>query len=166
LDDEASRLAGESSVLAPEPSLIELGITFSYDGRSYLPMGMIRYSYGRGFWQEWWVKDSSEDEYWLSVDEGDMVLEKLVDNEDEATIFSSPSIGQAVGKEWIITEIGVGTCAGFAGSLPKIVTVGEKHKYLHLSGYNARLKTIEISPLGMQTYIGRWISPFEIKGRL
>jgi len=165
LDDEASRVAGESSVLAPEPSLIELGVTFSYNNKSYLPMGMIRYSYGRGFWEEWWLKDSSDGEHWLSVDEGDIVLEKLVDNEDDATVFGSPAIGQSVGEEWVITEIGIGTCQGFRGSLPKLVEVGQKHKYLHLSGYNARLKTIEISPRGMETYIGKWISPFEIKGR-
>lgn len=162
LDDEEARLAGNSSVLAPEPSLIKLGMTFSYASKSYLPMGMIRYSYGRGFWEEWWVKDSSEDEYWLSVDEGDMVLEKRVANEYDTGVFDDIVLGQALGKEWVVTEIGIGTCEGFSGSLPKVITVGHKHKYFHLSGYNATLKTVEISSEGMETFVGKWISPFEI----
>jgi len=163
LDDEAARLAGYSSVLAPEPSLITLNSPFSYAGRSYFPMGMIRYSYGRGFWEEWWIKDSSDAEYWLSIDEGDMVLEKLVDNEDDPALFKSPYIGQKVGSKWIVTEIGIGKCEGFIGSLPKEITIGQQHRYLHLSGYHAQLKTVEIDPSGMQTYVGKWISPFDIK---
>jgi len=164
LDDEAARLAGDSSVLAPEPSLISLNKPFGYAGKSYFPMGMIRYSYGRGFWEEWWIKDSSEHEYWLSVDEGDMVLERLVENEDDPMLFESPSIGQGIGSEWIITEIGRGVCEGFSGSLPRRTVKGEEHQYIHLSGYHARLKTIEIDPSGMRTYLGKWISPFDIKG--
>ncbi|MEA3491709.1 MAG: DUF4178 domain-containing protein [Campylobacterota bacterium] len=164
LDDEAARVAGESSVLAPEPSLITLNHSFGYAGKNYLPVGMVRYSYGRGFWEEWWIKDNSGEEFWLSVDEGDMVLEQLVDNEEDPSIFKSPSIGQRIGSEWIITEIGTGECEGFSGSLPMIITQGQKHKYLHLSGYNASLKTIEVDPSGIRTYIGRWIDPFDIKG--
>ena len=137
LDDEAARLTGESSVLAPEPSLISLNKPFGYAGKSYFPMGMIRYSYGRGFWEEWWIKDSTEHEYWLSVDEGDMVLERLIENEDDPHYFESPSIGQSIGSEWIITEIGTGVCEGFSGSLPRRVAKGEEHQYMHLSGYHA-----------------------------
>ena len=164
LDDEAARLAGESSVLAPEPSLLSLNKPFVYAGKSYFPMGMIRYSYGRGFWEEWWIKDSSEHEYWLSVDEGDMVFERLIENEDDPKLFESSFIGQNIGSEWIITEIGTGVCEGFSGSLPRIVTKGEEYQYTHLSGYHARFKTIEIDPSGMRTYLGKWISPFDIKG--
>ncbi len=164
LDDEASRVAGESSVLAPEPSLISLNKPFSYAGKNYFPMGMIRYSYGRGFWEEWWIKDSSENEYWLSVDEGDIVLERLIENEDDPSLFKSPFIGQTIGKEWIVTEFDIAVCEGFSGSLPRVVKKGQQYQYIHLSGYHAQLKTIEIDSSGMLTYLGKWISPFDIKG--
>lgn len=163
LEDEAARLAGYSSVLAPEPSLIKLNTPFTYDRKNYFPMGMIRYSYGRGFWEEWWVKDDSDEEWWLSVDEGDIVLEKLVENEDDISLFQDTLIGAKAGKEWIVTEIGEGSCEGFTGSLPERITIGQKHKYIHLSGYKAKLKTLEVDATGMRTYIGKWINPFDIK---
>ncbi len=163
LDDEGARLAGESSVLSDEVSLIVLNQLFSYRSNSYLPIGMVRYSYGRGFWEEWWLKDELGEEWWLSVDEGDMVLQKLIENEDDPSIFSSPYIGQAVGLEWIVSEIGSGVCEGFRGMLPKLVTVGQKHKYINLSGNSARLKSIEIDPLGMESYVGNWIDSFDIE---
>lgn len=163
LEDEAARLAGYSSVLAPEPSLIKLNVAFVYDRKSYFPMGMIRYSYGRGFWEEWWIKDDSNEEWWLSVDEGDMVLEKLRENEDNISIFKNAHIGLASAKEWIVTEIGEGNCEGFFGTLPHRITIGQKHRYIHLSGYEAKLKTLEVDTTGMRTYVGRWINPFDIK---
>jgi len=126
-------------------------------------MGMIRYSYGRGFWDEWWVKDDSDEEWWLSVDEGDMVLEKLIENEDDISLFKDAYIGEKSGKEWIVTEIGEGSCEGFAGSLPHRIIIGQTHRYIHLSGYKATLKTLEVDTTGMRTYRGKWINPFDIK---
>jgi len=163
LEDESARLAGHSSVLAPEPSLIELNKTFKYEKKYYLPVGMVRYSYGRGFWEEWWLKDDNQDEYWLSVDEGDMALEKLVPNEDKANIFKIAKVGQPIGSKWVITEIDRGKCVGFSGSLPYEIVEGQKHNYIQLSGYDASIKTIEVDPSGVRTYIGKWIDPFAIK---
>jgi len=162
LDDASARVAGDSSILTPQPSLIKLNQPFSYNRKNYFPMGMIRYSYGRGFWEEWWIKDNSNNEYWLSVDEGDMVLQRAIENEEDPSIFKDTFIGQKVGSKWIISEIGTGVCEGFIGLLPKTITIGQKHKYLHLSGYHAQLKTLEVDPSGMHTYIGKWLNPFEI----
>lgn len=163
LEDEAAKLAGFSSVLAPEPSLIKLNQPFTISSKGYIPLGKIRYSYGRGFWEEWWIKDNNNEEYWLSVDEGDMVLEQLTDNVDDPRLFKSAYIGQSVGAEWMVTEVGVGTCEGFAGSLPTNIIEGAEHKYIHLSGYKAQLKTLELDTAGLRTYIGKWINPFDIK---
>ncbi|SFV49948.1 hypothetical protein MNB_SV-6-1069 [hydrothermal vent metagenome] len=163
LEDEEARSAGFSSVLAPEPSLIKLHQPFSISSKSYMPLGMIRYSYGRGFWEEWWIKDSDNEEYWLSVDEGDMVLEQQRDNLDDPKIFKSAYIGHVVGAGWMVTEIGVGRCEGFSGSLPRGIIEGQEHKYIHLSGSGVLLKTLELDTAGMRTYVGRWIDPFDIK---
>ncbi len=169
LEDEAARLAGDSSVLAPELSLIKLGSTFSYRNKSYLPVGMIRYSYGRGFWEEWWLRDESGSELWLSVDEGDMVLEVETESTMTPELFGGLKQGAFVDKEWIVTETGEGECVGFIGSLPRIVAKGDKHGYVHLSGKKAKLRTLELytSPQGertISTFEGEWIDPFEIKG--
>jgi len=168
LEDEASKVAGDSSVLAPELSLIKLGSLFGYKNKSYLPVGMIRYSYGRGFWEEWWLRDETDSEHWLSVDEGDMVLEKEIKATTTPQIFEGLKVGAFVDKEWIVTETGWGECVGFSGSLPKIITKGERHHYIHLSGKGAKLRTIELRTTQGQgevvsSFEGVWIDPFDIK---
>jgi hypothetical protein len=130
---------------------------------------MIRYSYGRGFWEEWWLKDESNNEYWLSVDEGDMVLEKEVKGTMTPELFRGLKIGAYMDDEWMVTEVGEGECMGFSGSLPKIITKGDKHQYVHFSGKAAKLRTIELHTSKKQeksiiTFEGVWIDPFEIKG--
>lgn len=162
LDNEATRLAGDSSVLATEISIIQINIPFGYDKKRYLPLGKIRYSYGRGFWEEWWLKDSVGNEYWLSIDEGDLVLEKPVKLSYANDIFDTLKVGDIL-KDGIVTEIGTAKCEGFEGSLPKIIQIGKSYEYAHLSGEKGSLLTLEKGLNGIEVYQGQWISPFDIK---
>lgn len=162
LEDGASRVAGDSSVLNDEPSLLKIGVQFRYNKEHYLPIGKVRYSYGRGFWEEWWLKDSRGEDWWLSVDEGDFVLEQLIENPYGDLSKLSPGLGDKIG-DWFVSEIGTGICEGFEGSLPKSVEIGSTHKYIHLSSHDAMLRTIEIHPKGIEVYQGRWISPFDLE---
>jgi len=107
LEDDAVKLIGESAVLSPEPSLIQLHQPFNYRGHHYLPLGKIRYSYGRGFWEEWFLKDSRNKEYWLSIDEGDFVLQEKVKLSLPSQQPSSFTIGTKYGK-YLVTEKGQG----------------------------------------------------------
>lgn len=162
LEDEGARLAGESSILAPEISLIKLNQSFKYKSKNYLPLGMIRYSYGRGFWEEWWLKDDKGKEYWLSVDEGDMVLEKPIKNIYDLSFFKTLRLNKSLKGGWIVTELGQATCEGFIGMLPKIISKGSTYHYAHLSGDKARLQTIERMENTLEVFEGVWISPFDI----
>jgi hypothetical protein len=94
-----------------------------------------------------------------------MVLERLVKNSYSIDLFKNAFVGQEMDKEWIITEMGRGTCEGFSGTLPWNIHRGESYRYFHLSGYHAQLRTIEIDRSGMKTYQGKWINPFDIKVR-
>jgi len=163
LEDDVARLSGESAVLAPEISLIELDKPFLYAQKSYLPLGMIRYSYGRGFWEEWWLKDSDNNAYWLSIDEGDIVLQQQEKTDYSRSFVQSLQLGKFLPGNWMVTEIGTATCEGFTGSLPKNIYKGDSYLYVHLSGLKAQLKTIEVTANGVEVYLGKWISPFDIK---
>ncbi|MEA1952844.1 MAG: DUF4178 domain-containing protein [Campylobacterota bacterium] len=163
LENNATKLAGDSSVLTPEISLLELNTPFLYNYKSYLPLGMIRYSYGRGFWEEWWLKDTQNNEYWLSIDEGDLVLQQRIEANYPSDFFESLNIGQSISGDWVVTELGTATCEGFEGSLPKKVRKGSTYNYAHLSGKKAELKTLEFVDNILEAYHGKWISPFEIK---
>jgi len=162
LENDAVQSAGDSAVLAPELSLIQLNTPFLYKQKSYLPIGMIRYSYGRGFWEEWWIKDTQNNAYWLSIDEGDLVLEEEIPVAYSPEVFNSLYLKQRLEGGWIVTEKGTATCEGFSGSLPKKVSKGSTYSYVHLSGKNAVLQTIEKSQETMHAYSGVWINPFDI----
>jgi DNA-directed RNA polymerase subunit RPC12/RpoP len=162
LEDDATRLSGDSSVLAPEISILELNAPFFFEQKSYLPLGKIRYSYGRGFWEEWWVKDTQNNEYWLSVDEGDLVFQQKVEVTYPDDLFARLRIGLVTSDDWVVTELGEAKCEGFAGSLPKNIVVGSTYAYAHLSGKDAKLRTLELVEDKLEAYEGKWISPFDI----
>jgi hypothetical protein len=162
LEDDSIKLIGKASTLSPEPSLIKIAEPIVIDKKSYMPLGKIRYSYGRGFWEEWFLKGDDSREYWLSIDEGDFALEKPM---NIPLPFKTPNrlkVGKKYGK-YIVTEIGVGECVGFEGELPKVINIGDTHKYIHLSKGGADLVTVEYRDNQMSTYVGEWIDPFSIK---
>lgn len=162
LHDKSVEAIGEFSALSPEPSLLKLRNPIVINSKTYLPLGKIRYAYGRGFWEEWFLKSEDNHEYWLSVDEGDFVLEK------KKTIplpFKSPHVVK-VGKRYgayLATEIGEGRCVGFEGELPRFITVNKVHKYIHLSEGAGKLVTVEFTDGIDDIFEGEWIDPLEIK---
>jgi len=162
LEDDAVKLIGARAVLSPEPSLIQLHKPFTYKNKNYLPLGKIRYSYGRGFWEEWFLKDEKNKEYWLSIDEGDFTLQKKVKID---LPFGHPS-GVKVGKKYaayLVSEKGSGKCVGFEGELPEEIKIDEQHSYLHLSAGGGNLLTVEYTAKKIETFKGMWIDPLEIK---
>ncbi len=166
LEDEAVRVAGVASVLAPEPSLVTLEEPFAYEGVSYLPLGKIRYGYGRGFWEEWWVQNDEGAPYWLSIDEGDFALETAdATHPYTAEMLEGIGVGAMLPGGWVVTETGTGVCDGFEGSLPWEVRIGETYRYLQLTDETTRLRTIEIDTGGIRSFTGRWIDPFAIEVR-
>lgn len=162
LEDDVVKLIGKSAVLSPEPSLIQLHKPFKFQNKRFTPLGKIRYSYGRGFWEEWFLKDDKNQEFWLSIDEGDFVLEEKIK-------FSLPfkknhtfKVGQNF-NEYQVTEIGTGVCVGFEGELPEAIKLDESHTYVHLSRGHGELLTLELSENETMTFKGQWIDPLEIK---
>ena len=162
LEDDAVKLIGQSSVLSPEPSLIQLHKPFSYQKNNYIPLGKIRYSYGRGFWEEWFLKDEKNKEFWLSIDEGDFVLQEKIKLPLPVKNNAAFTVGAKYGK-YLVTEKGKGTCVGFEGELPESIQIDEKHEYVHLSLGYGKLVTIEFQKGSIETFRGQWIDPLEIK---
>ena len=162
LEDDGSFNIGEQSSLSPEPSLIELHIPITIENKSYLPLGKIRYSYGRGFWEEWFLTDNQNQKFWLSIDEGDFVIQ------EKATIklpFSNP-LSAKVGNKYggyLVSERGTGKCVGFEGELPELIKIGESHFYLHLNVGEGKLITVEVTAQKTETFVGQWIDPLIIK---
>jgi len=162
LEDDTVKLIGKSSILSAEPSLIELHKNFKYRNRNYLPLGKIRYSYGRGFWEEWFLKNSKNQEFWLSIDEGDFVLQEKMPHTLPFKKSNKFKVGETYGS-YLITEKGEGKCVGFEGELPEKIQIGEVHQYIHLSQGAGKLLTLEFTEDKTETFQGEWIDPLEIE---
>ncbi|CAA6820380.1 MAG: Unknown protein [uncultured Sulfurovum sp.] len=162
LEDESVTKIGESSVLSSEPSLIKLHQPFKLQAKTFIPLGKIRYGYGRGFWEEWFLRDEKNQEFWLSVDEGDFVLEAKNKLALPFKDFSQFTVGSRHGK-YLVSEKGEGTCMGFEGELPENIHLGEKHQYIHLSQGGGNLVTLELSKTSSQTFKGKWVDPLDIE---
>jgi hypothetical protein len=169
LGDEVAKVVGTSSVLSPEPSIIQFYTPFTYKGEFFVPIGRVRYGYGRGFWEEWFLRRDDGDGWWLSIDEGDFALEREEDistlKDFASSTFNIPNL--RVGRfidDYIISEVATGRCEGFEGELPKNIKIGLRHDYVHLSGEGGELLTVEKDESGeISLYRGRWIDPFLIK---
>lgn len=166
LEDDGAKLAGKRSVLAQRPSLIQLKQPFSYRHTQYIPVGYIRYNYGYGYWDEWWVLDNAGQGVWMSVDEGDFAFEypeTLDGNIPALSQLQTGKTAQLLGQEWRVTERGHASCEGFRGELPEIIEDGETFDYAHLSGPNKALITLEyFDENEVYAYRGKWVDPFEI----
>ncbi len=165
LDDEGARLAGERSVLVEEPSLLKLNQPFSYRNELYTPIGHIRFGVGRNIWDEWWLLDGDGKGYWLSIDDGDYILEKKVHFTLKIHSFASLKIDQEI-QGWKVTELGHAKCLGFEGALPEVISVGETHHYAHLSKENGQMLTVEFFNDSTMIFSGTWLDPYEIRESL
>ena len=161
LEDDAVKLMGESSILSKEPSLLSLHTPIEVEGVEYTPIGHIRYKTGIYAWDEWWCI-SGKGGYWISVDDGDYILEKEIEYSLPTKNPDDFTLGREFG-EWMVTEVGEGECEGFEGEIPDLILPGKKYRYAHLSKSDGSMMTVEFDEEGAYLFIGKWIDPYEIK---
>jgi len=165
LDDDALRNAGEKGVMAEEPSLFVLGREIRYRRESFLPVGQARFSYGTGWWDEFWAVDGGGDGVWVSVDEGEIAVERPY----EIDVSLSPwqlKLGGDIslnGESFTITEEDTATCMALRGEFPEELHVGQTYRYWHLSGPMGRLVTLEFADGEFAASEGVWVDPYLIR---
>lgn len=165
LRDDAFELAGEGGIMQDAPSLIELGQMVRVDGERLTPIGHARFSYGRGWWDEFWCMEARSDQgVWLSVDEGDYALERDLTERDWPS-ERNLSLGQSVmvnGLDFTVTEAENATCLAVRGEFPEVLEVGETHLYFDLSSGTGGLATYELWDGGRSWSVGRWVDPWDV----
>jgi len=165
LEDDALRSAGEKGVMAEEPSLFVLGRPITYRRESFLPVGQARFSYGAGWWDEFWAVNGAGDGVWVSVDEGEIAVERPY----EPGVTLSPArlkMGARVslnGETFTVTEADRATCLALRGEFPEALHVGQTYDYWHLSGPLGRLVTLEYSDGEFAASEGVWVDPYLIR---
>lgn len=172
IDDEGARQAGKMSALDDMPSILELGRTFEYRKYRFLPVGRVRYDYGRGWWDEWWCYDDLGNTKWVSVDEGNIAMEETTDFDGDIPLFEDVRIGDTIkvklkdSKEevpFVVTEKNSCKCIGGEGELPFEFILGETYNFLDLSASKGRIFTMEYFSDSVDCYEGVWVDPFELK---
>ena len=166
LEDQVVKHAGVKSVLSEEPSLLSLGRRFRYKTWLFEPLGRLRFDYGDGFWDEWWVLLDTGAGRWFSIDEGDIAIEVPLELTGEAPDLDAMQVGQEVSLEGMrlrVTEKQTATCVGMEGELPEVSFPGDVHDYVHLSGPRGTIVTGEHFEGTTEFYTGAWVDPFMVE---
>ncbi len=156
---------GKSAVLTDTPSIFRIGRTFRHKDWRFSPVGRVRYDYGDGWWDEWFVRSDNGKESWVSVDEGEIAIETLVQDKLNVPAYESLKIGSVLNINRIrmtVIEMNTATMIGAQGELPFRAVPGEKYNYIDLLGPKRASFTIEYQTGGIECYRGVWIDPFEI----
>ncbi len=164
--DKGLMLMGEQSVVAETPSLLKVNQSVSIMGAIFQVYGRVCLTYNDGGWDEWYIQDNNAKGFWLSVDEGDYILQST----DKVELASDFTIGLTLGREvkqnnttWIVTECDTATVCAIQGQLPEEIHIDESFDYWHLSGKGSELLTVEQKGNDTQGFMGQWIDPFEIE---
>ncbi len=165
LKDEVFRLAGTGGVLQDAPSLIRLGEHIRAGVEVLLPVGHAQFDYGRGWWDEFWCLDEAGSGCWLSADEGDYAVERVLAKEDWPRGFR-PKLGETAeinGQVLTVSEAETATCLAVRGEFPEELEIGETHLYFDLAGPSGMIATFEKWDEGETWTIGSWIDPWDVQ---
>lgn len=147
--------------------LFGIGDTIEAVGSRWTVLGHIRYDYGRGFWDEMWAETPDGAGAWVSIDEGDVVIQlPLGRNAVRAGLAADLRLGAQVridGEVYTVTEMDRATAAAFRGQLPEQITLGQTHRFLNASGEHGALLSGEVWDDGESWFLGEWLDPFDLK---
>lgn len=166
LEDAGARVAGEQGVLHEVPMLFGLGDRLRIQKNSYEILGHARFSYGRGTWDEFWAVDQQAQPLWISVDEGDLILQRSLERGSWPRYDGYLRLGATLsyqGQSFRVQEEGHGTCIGLRGSFGHSLTVGESYRFLNLQGEDGDVLSAEVEGNSYEWFLGQWIDPFEVE---
>ncbi|MBF9034547.1 DUF4178 domain-containing protein [Rhodobacterales bacterium HKCCE2091] len=165
---EADALApmGDHGVMHEAPMLIGLHDRVDLPGGPVEVIGHVRFDYGRGWWDELWALDGNGDGVWISLDEGDVAVERPAPAPKGLRDGALPGIGfklSAGGIDYTVTEADRATCAAFRGELPELMEIGEVHDFIDATGPGGAILSGEMWDGGSAWFLGQWLDPFAIR---
>lgn len=165
LRDAVFAVAGSAGVVHDAPGLVALSRPLVTPFGTFLPVGVVRFSYGRGTWDEFWATDPAGKGAWISVDEGDIALQWPVSG---AGLPMAPRDRNETlvheGRDWTVTEVETARCIGFRGQLPELFALDEGFTFVNASAGDGRILSGEFWPGGSAWFCGPWLDPFELRG--
>ncbi|MEJ6393762.1 DUF4178 domain-containing protein [Gymnodinialimonas sp. 2305UL16-5] len=164
--DSALKPVGNNGEMHDYPMLFGLHDSVKIDGRTYVVTGHSRYDYGRGTWDEMYAEDSGGNGVWISLDEGDVVVQVPFKPGSGPRRNDPPPVGQALtysGRDYHVTEADTATCIAVRGQFPELIQVGDEHYFINASGPSGQLLSGEFWDGGSTWYEGSWLDPFTLQ---
>lgn len=168
IDSDAVRLAGEAGVMAEVPMLFDIGDTVTAGETRVTLHGHARFSYGRGFWEEFWGTDAKGESMWVSVDEGDIVVQRPVPERNFPRAQGEMRPGRGLisqGRNFTVVELDEAECVALRGSFDEELSVGETYRFVNAQSGDGMLLSGEFWDGGQLWFMGFWFDPFEIEVR-
>jgi len=156
-DEDGLRDAGKKSMLPEGFTRLYRGATGTLAGTRFEVLGRVRYAYGRGVWDEWWIRMEDGQGAWLTEDDHRLALERRYEG-------PLPDLGPAEqvrqveidGRTYRIHERGQARGLGIEGQVPQGLLPDETYAYADGSSLDGtRSLGIEYDEDPPTVYIGR-----------
>lgn len=155
--------AGTAGEMHDAPLLFGLGDRIKVDKHWVTAVGHARFSYGPGWWDEFWAENDSGEGIWISIDEGDVVAQAALDH--APTARPPRRVGAIISFRdgFRVTEIDSGECIALRGRFPERLAVGDSYAYLNAMAENGALLSAETHAGETQWFLGKWLDAFELE---
>jgi len=159
-DENRLAVAGTQAVIPEGFSRLFTGATGSVRQKRFTVLGRARYSFGRGFWDEWYLLMRTGEMMWLSEDNHQFSLQKRHSLNVGPIEKYPPGSSLRSGKTtFMVQETGEAECIGIEGEVPKLVEIGETYSYVDASSLDGRFSlSIEYDDDPPTVFIGRWLN--------
>lgn len=155
--------AGSAGEMHDAPLLFGLGDRIKVGADWVTAVGHARFSYGPGWWDEFWAEDDAGDGVWISIDEGDVVAQHTLDSAPVAQVPRRVGAIISYGNGFRVSEIDTGTCMALRGRFPERLAVGDSYSYINAMAENGALLSAETHAGATDWFLGTWLDPFELE---
>ena len=157
--------AGQQSILPEGITRLYRGACGVILGKRFSVMGRVRYSFGAGFWDEWFLEYDNGAIAWLSEDNFELALQERIAAAappDWAALRPGDHFAFQ-GTAFYLQEIGAASCLGMEGALPKKANTGDAYKYADaVSGDGKKVLGVEFAAAAPELFLGRFINHGDI----
>ena len=165
------KASGRESRLTEGFSRLFRGATGSIKGERFVVVGRVRYSFGRGFWDEWYLAFETGAYAWLTEDNHELALQIELEDDLAVKDFESYRIGEELkinGEVFRIQELGMAKCLGLEGELPAGYLPDEVYPYVDGSSLNgAQTFGLEFdepeSGSKARVFVGTWLKAADLE---
>ncbi|MBB94129.1 MAG: hypothetical protein CML68_05970 [Rhodobacteraceae bacterium] len=155
--------AGSAGEMHDAPLLFGLGDRIRLAGTWHEAVGHARFSYGPGWWDEFWAEDDRGDGYWVSIDEGDVVAQVPLANPPHVQVPRRVGAVVSFRDGFYVTEIDSARCIALRGRFPERLGVGDSYDFVNCMSHDGSLLSGETHAGETTWFLGQWLDPFELE---